>query len=82
MVPEMAWYSNRDRTIVGTITLDRTDQDYGWVVLAADGNGVFRALDLRHSLPEMPAAQRQLIAEITRLTESGQTVFLQGDEDD
>ncbi len=42
MAEELSWWSDQDENLIGLIFKDLTDQDYGWNLLARDGEGRFR----------------------------------------
>jgi hypothetical protein len=42
------------------VVLDKTDQDYSWVVLCQDARGKYRATDFAASLPTREAARQAL----------------------
>lgn len=33
LIKELAWYATEDDSVLGVVTLDRFDQDFGWVAL-------------------------------------------------
>ena len=47
---ELSWWSDLDGDVLGTVILDHTDQDYGWIMLVKDGAGRFRCVDVEASL--------------------------------
>lgn len=46
MFEEISYWADLEERVIGVITRDRTDDDYGWSLLARDRNGRFRAADL------------------------------------
>lgn len=81
MVEEQEFFSNTDETLIGVLFIDRTDRDFAWAVLGRDAKGRFRWIDGIASLTRTEA-RHGLFAAIKRHTDSGKTVFPQGDEDD
>ena len=47
---ELSWWSNLDGDILGTVILDHTNEDFGWIMLIKDGAGRFRCADVEVSL--------------------------------
>jgi hypothetical protein len=80
-VVEKEFFANTDETLIGVLFMDRTDRDYAWAVLGRDAKGRFRWIDGNASLTRTEA-RHGLFAAIKRHTDSGKTVFAQGDEDD
>ena len=80
LILEKAWYANADNTLIGVITFDVPDRDWGYAVLGRDERGRFRAIDNDVSRPSLEDAKTALIAAITAAESSGQSTFSQGDE--
>jgi hypothetical protein len=57
---ELAWYAVEGDRVVGVVVEDKHDHDFGWVALMRDPGGVFRAIDLKASLPSEAAATAAL----------------------
>lgn len=74
---EKAWFSDERADVLGTVLFDRTDKDYGWVMLARDPEGSFRAIDTGTSLESLEEASKQLITRMAFASASGQKVFEQ-----
>ena len=51
MYCELEWYATDNDRLLGTVVLDKTDQDYSWVILSRDAQGKYRAAALEASLP-------------------------------
>jgi hypothetical protein len=79
---EVAWFTTKDRGLLGVVFEDRQDKDYGWVVLGRDLNGRFRGIELDHSLAEPVDARRAVLARLLALAAEETRVFPQGDEDE
>lgn len=58
---EKEWYADEARTVLGVLIWDRIDQDWAYVVLRRDPEGVFRAEDLEHSFSNPEAARSELL---------------------
>lgn len=79
---ELTYWSNLDETIIGAVTLDLIDDDFGWVLLVRDRIGRFRAAEVDCSLPTARRAEAALrIAMAQAETERNlQQLGIQGDE--
>jgi hypothetical protein len=47
---ELSSWSTLDGDVLGAVCLDKTDQDFSWVILARDEVGRFRAADQDKSI--------------------------------
>ncbi|MBF0213801.1 MAG: hypothetical protein HQM00_09605 [Magnetococcales bacterium] len=63
---------------MGVLVLDRTDRDFGFVVLGRDEKDRFRATEVEVSMSKSDA-RHALFKTLQRLTETGDKVFLQYD---
>ena len=61
---ELSWWSDLDGQIMGTVILDATDQDFGWIMLVRDRVGRFRCVDIEASLRSERLATARLRAAI------------------
>ncbi len=78
-VEEQEWYSDEPETILGIVTLDLTDNDWGWLILGRDEKGLFRAVHLDVSIASREEARARLHEKMREVAASGETVFPQGD---
>ena len=79
---EMSYWADLDETIIGTVIHDLADSAYGWIMLARDRIGRFRAFKVATDIPTERRAMAQLrlaIAETT-LTGDFHELGVQGDE--
>ena len=74
---EKEWFADRERTLLGALLLDRTDEDWVYVVLGRDQLGTFRWIDGESSIKSRGLARERLVATMQRILESGQKVFPQ-----
>lgn len=74
---EVRWYSNQDETLLGTIVLDQSDNDYNAVMLAKDEHGRFRAFNLQTSFARVEDAEEWLENAMRWYTGLGKTTFPQ-----
>lgn len=68
---ELKWYSNEDETILGTLLIDMTDDDYASIVLKRDEGGKFRAYDHQVNFATISDAQIWIINTIKFQTAFG-----------
>ena len=54
---EVEWYEAFDRKILAAIVYDRTDRDYGFVVLGRDSQKMFRCIDMSCSFQKQEEAE-------------------------
>tara|TARA_R110000772_G_scaffold18400_52_gene52191 strand:- start:12593 stop:13963 length:1371 start_codon:yes stop_codon:yes gene_type:complete len=80
IIQEAGWYSTEDERLLGLVTWDRFDYDYGWIVLGRDQRGRFRAIDQDVSWPSFDDAQNELEAAIVKHTALPDESYFQGDE--
>lgn len=78
---ERSYWSNRDERVLGLVFRDRTDNDYGWCLLARDKIGRFRCTDIAASLRSEAYATRMLRLRIARAIAEGDLLAL-GDQKD
>ncbi len=75
---ELEFYSNDDTTILGTIVLDRVDNDYSCIILCRDEIGKFRAIDVKVDFKSIETAREWLIRKMRWHTGKGIKKFEQG----
>jgi hypothetical protein len=60
---ELSWHATADDRVLGVVIRDKIDDDFSWVVLMRNpGDGLFRCIDLKVSLPSESEAERALWA--------------------
>jgi len=78
---EVAWFEHGAERVLGVAVRDRTDNDFGGIVLARDRRGRFRAVGLLGSFePTQRRAEMLLRREMERLAMSPDEEYYQGDE--
>ena len=79
---ELSWWADMEENLLGVVFRDTTDRDYGWVLLARDGVGRFRASDLQVSLRSERYATVRLREAIAQAAteENASLMGVQGDE--
>ena len=77
---ELEWFADDAGNVIGVLTHDLKDDDWGYALLGRDSNGVFRAIENDVSIERQNYARTRLIAEMERVSGTGRAVFPQGDE--
>ena len=62
VVHEKGWFADDAGVIIGAVTFDVTDEDWGYVVLESDEDGLFRGIDVEVSLLSREEATTKLSA--------------------
>lgn len=70
LTQEVAWYRNTDNTRIGTVFLDKTDNDWAWVIQGKHSDG-FRCVDVNSCLPSQEAATEELKAAMEKRDKEG-----------
>lgn len=76
---EAEWYADLDENVLGSVILDRTDQDWNYVVLGRDERGLFRWIDGNVNFNEIGDARGDLFEKIEKYSSDRTKVFPQGD---
>lgn len=76
---EKEWFTHRNRSVIGTVIWDRTDNDYLFVILARDEKGQFRFIESGVPKKKREEVRENMLKAIAKLGSSGQTVFPQCD---
>lgn len=78
---EVAWFEIFDRKILGLILFDRTDGDFGYLILGRDTRKMFRCIEVSKEFRETPEQAITDLSEAAKKYENdGQEVYPQGDE--
>src|SRR5262249_26452228 len=80
MSQELEWYCADAERVLGVLIFDRTDRDYGGVVLGRDGRRRFRAISMSGFAESRDVARQFLATEMGDWSKRPDTDFLQGDE--
>jgi hypothetical protein len=81
MSEELSHWSDHEERVLGMVFRDIQDTDFGWILLARDKIGRFRAVDLEHSLDSEYVATERARARIAKAVEEGDFLAL-GDQKD
>jgi hypothetical protein len=60
VVQELDWFATEDERLLGIVTWDRIDHDFGWLILARDERLRFRAVDVNCSLASAEQSRDEL----------------------
>jgi hypothetical protein len=78
-VKEREWYADQDDNVLGVLTWDKYDHDWGYVILGRDERSLFRAIDQNVSCSDADRARRELHLKVSQYSITGGKVFPQGD---
>jgi hypothetical protein len=70
-------WADRSDTLLGVVTRDQVDYDYGFALLGRDERGRFRAFEVKCSHLSVEDARDGLHAAMRTALDSGETVFPQ-----
>jgi hypothetical protein len=78
---EVSWFDVFDRKILATVIFDRTDGDFGFVILGRDSRKIFRWIDGSAKFyPTQKEAELALEQHVVKYENDGKEVYPQGDE--
>lgn len=77
---ELEWYSDIYERVLGVLTFDYIDQDFGYVILGRDESRRFRCIDVKVSMPNQGMARSRLKKALSKHSQTGKVIFPQGDE--
>lgn len=76
---EREWYSDNEERVLGVVSLEYSDRDFGYVTLGRDEKGRFRCIDVETSLPSINDARHNLFESISKHSSTNEDTFPQGD---
>lgn len=79
IVQELEWHATNDERLLGMVTLDRIDNDFGWVIFGRDERLRFRAIDVNASLSTVEVAREELFSRLAAHYKQPDEDFHQGD---
>jgi hypothetical protein len=79
VVQEYDWLATPSERVLGVLTWDRIDYDFGWIALARDEGLRYRAVDVQASLPSSEGARADLVAAMERLEAEPDEAYHQGE---
>lgn len=71
------WYTDKDRIILGAVLLDTVDNDWVYIILGRDENGVFRWIEGEVSIKDRDKARENLVQKMMGILLTGHKVFPQ-----
>lgn len=78
---EVSWFEAFDRKILATITIDKIDKDFGFVILGRDIRRLFRCIEVGADFwPTIEEAEKNLIRAVEKYGDDGNETYPQGDE--
>ncbi len=81
IIEESGWFCDDTDSFLGVLLRDKTDDDWGYVLLARDAHFRFRAIKTEVSLATRDQARVELQMRIAGLLAKPQRIFPQGDEE-
>jgi hypothetical protein len=79
LTDELEYYADTFERVLGVLTLDYTDQDFGYVILGRDEALRFRCIDVKVSMPKLGMARSRLKKALKQHSQTGKVIFPQGD---
>src|SRR6266446_1955960 len=80
IIDELEWYATPDDRIIGMLTFDKIDHDFGWVILGRDERHRFRAINVNVSFPTKDASRTELFSEMMTHQTQPDESFYQADD--
>lgn len=77
---EHEWWANKSDKNLGIVLFEEPDQQWFWIILGRDKRGVFRCVDMNHSIDTKEEASNQLKAKIEEWEDRPAEDSYQGDE--
>lgn len=74
---EHGWFADASESFVGVVLRDKSDEDWGWVILARDPHFVFRAIESDSSAIHRRAACQAMQQRILSLLMDPKRIFVQ-----
>ncbi len=78
---EIEWHRTPNERVIGTLTRDLIDDDFGYVVLGRDKRLRYRAIDVNTSHPTEDSARKELFDRMLHHNAKDDASFHQGDEE-
>ena len=78
-ISEKQWFTDSKRNIIGTITLDKLDNDWGYAILAKHEDGLYRGISVETSIESYEKAEKAIItamSQIERNDKAAETLFI------
>jgi hypothetical protein len=79
---EVDWFEAFNKKLLATIVFDRTDSDYGYIILGRDSQKMFRCIDVSANFCSTKIeAEHNLRKYISKYKDDGNEFYSQGDEE-
>ncbi len=72
---QQGWFIDETESFIGVVCLDKSDNDWTWVVLARDENFIFRPIEVNSCLQSRDQARVEVQLKIAQLFSSPQRIF-------
>lgn len=69
---EISWYSDSEKNLIGTVILDKTDMDWGYVIMAIQEDGQYRSVKVNVSMNSQDDAEEELLTKMNKMDSSGE----------
>lgn len=78
---EIAWFSSADNAVIGTVIRDKFDEDFVYVILGMEEDGIHRFMDIKASIPTQVEAENGLQSALSLIVEQNkmEEVLFQSD---
>jgi restriction endonuclease Mrr len=71
-IQENGWYADSNRNIIGTLSFDKTDKDWGYAILARHEDGRYRWIEGEVSIEARDDAEAELVSTMERMEQTDQ----------
>ena len=78
LIDEREWFADEAGNVIGALFVDKIDHDWAYVVLGKHDDGLYRGVDVQHSLATEADARSALLEKITEYEASGTDGLLAG----
>lgn len=76
---EHEWWANAEEKNLGVVLFEQPDQQWFWIILGRDERGVFRCVDMNHSIDTQDEASSELQQKLTDWESRPEEDSFQGD---
>ena len=79
LIEEIEWFADDEKSVIGVVARDRSDNDFSIAVLGRDERQKFRAIDTDVSIQNVNDARAQLIEKMERALATREKIVPQRD---
>lgn len=72
-IHEKGWFADSNRNIIGTLTHDQTDKDWGYAILARHEDGRYRWMEGEVSIESRDEAEAEIVSTMERMEQTDKT---------